>query len=343
MSTKPRVLIIYTGGTIGMIRDEKSGVLTPFHLEKVFQSIPSIQQLGIDIQAVELDRIIDSSNVTPAVWLQLAQIIDQHYEQFDGFVILHGSDTMAYSASALSFLLEGLAKPVIFTGSQLPIGLPRTDARENLITALSIAAMKKTDGLSLVPEVCIYFEDQLFRGNRTFKYNSENFDAFASRNYPILAEAGVRIKIFEERLLSSTDQAFKVHDQLSQKVAVVKLFPGLNLRPYSKLYINLKIEVVIIESYGSGNGPTDESFLSAIQEMMDSDILVLNITQCSEGRVDMGKYETSAALKKMGVLNGADLTAEAAITKAMFVLATESNKTKRRQLLENPLRGEMTL
>lgn len=343
MKAKPCVLIIYTGGTIGMIRDEISGVLMPFHLEKVFQSIPSIQQLGIDIHAVELDKIIDSSNVTPAVWLQLAQLIGKNYGQFDGFVILHGSDTMAYSASVLSFLLEGLAKPVIFTGSQLPIGLPRTDARENLITALTIAAMKKADGQSLVQEVCIYFEDQLFRGNRTFKYNSENFDAFASRNYPVLAEAGVRIKIFEERLLQPSSATFKVHSELSSNVAVLKLFPGLDLRPFAELYIEMGIEVLILESFGSGNGPTDVNFLGSIQQMLDSGVLLLNITQCKEGRVEMGKYETSAALKSMGVLNGADLTAEAAITKAMFVLGLTTNNAERRQLLEKPLRGEMSL
>ncbi|MBP9151418.1 MAG: asparaginase [Flavobacteriales bacterium] len=341
--SKPKVLIIYTGGTIGMIRDEKTGTLIPFRLERVVESIPSILELGIEIHSMELDEIIDSSNVTPSVWIELAEIIRENYNDFDGFVILHGSDTMAYSASALSFLLENLGKPVIFTGSQLPIGLPRTDARENLITALTIAAMQNKEGESLIPEVCIYFEDRLYRGNRTYKYNSENFDAFISRNYPILAEAGVRIRIFEERLLTQSTKDFVVHKTLNPNVAVQKLFPGLALQHYPKLYKDSGIEAVIIETFGSGNGPTSGDFLPAVKEIIDNGILVLNITQCREGRVEMGKYETSEKLLSLGVINGADLTFESAITKAMFVLGMTDNLNERRHLLATDLRGEMTL
>ncbi|MCF8465411.1 MAG: asparaginase [Flavobacteriales bacterium] len=341
--SKPKVLIIYTGGTIGMIRDEKKGTLKPFRLERVVKSIPSILELGVEIHSIELDEIIDSSNVTPSVWIELAEIIRDYYNDFDGFVILHGSDTMAYSASALSFLLENLGKPVIFTGSQLPIGLPRTDARENLITALTIAGMRNRHGQSFIPEVCIYFEDQLYRGNRTYKHNSENFDAFVSRNYPILGEAGVRIRIFEERLLTQSNKNLVVHTSLNTNVAVVKLFPGLILGSFPKLFKHSGIEVVILETYGSGNGPTNGDFLPAVKEMIDNGILVLNITQCREGRVEMGKYETSEKLLSLGVINGADLTFESAITKAMFILALTNDLKERRHLLTTDLRGEMTL
>ena len=326
-----------------MIRDEKKGTLKPFRLERVVKSIPSILQLGIEIHSIELEEIIDSSNVTPKVWIELAGIIERYYEKFDGFVILHGSDTMAFSASALSFLLENLGKPVIFTGSQLPIGLPRTDARENLITALTIAAMRNEEGQSLIPEVCIYFEDQLYRGNRTYKFNSENFDAFVSRNYPILAEAGVRIRIFEERLLIQSNKDFIVHKTMNPNVAVLKLFPGITITPFPKLFSDSGIEAVILETYGSGNGPMREDFLSAIKEMIDNELIIINITQCQEGKVEMGKYETSEKLLTLGVLSGADLTFESAITKAMFVLGATDNLNERRQMLRKPLRGEMTL
>lgn len=340
---EPKVLIIYTGGTIGMIHDEKTGTLKPFHLEGVFKSIPSILKLGIEIHALELDEIIDSSNVTPAVWIRLAEIIRDYYAEFDGFVILHGSDTMAFSASALSFLLENLSKPVIFTGSQLPIGLPRTDARENLITALTIAGLRKADGRSMIPEVCIYFEDKLYRGNRTHKFNSENFDAFVSRNYPILGEAGVRIRIFEERLLEQSSANLIVHTAMDTNVAVLKLFPGFDITPYVKMFSDAGIKALIIESYGSGNGPTEKGFLNSIGAIIDAGTIVLNITQCREGKVEMGKYETSERLLQLGVLSGTDLTVEAAITKTMFVLGSVSGFNERKALLQQSLRGEMSL
>ena len=324
-----------------MIRDEVKGTLKPFRLQRVIKSIPSILHLGIELHAMELDRIIDSSNVTPLVWIELAEIIEEYYTQYDGFVILYGLDIMAYSASALSFLLENLAKPVIFTGSQLPIGLPRSDARENLITTLQIAALQNAKGQPMINEVCIYFEDKLYRGNRTHKFNSENFDAFLSLNYPILAEAGVHIQVYQERLLPQSNAELVVHTKMNTNVAILKLFPGLNILPYVQAFKSAGIEAVIIESYGSGNGPTDEGFLGAIQELVDNQIIVLNITQCREGKVEMGKYETSAALVKMGVLSGTDLTAEAAITKAMFVLGKTENYAERGRLLTQGLSGEM--
>ena len=337
-----KVLIIYTGGTIGMIRDEVSGTLKPFHLKSVIKKIPSILKLGIELHAMELDEIIDSSNVTPETWVELAEIIKDYYDDFDGFVILHGSDTMSYSASALSFLLENLGKPVIFTGSQLPIGLPRTDARENLITALQIAALRNSVNQPLINEVCIYFEDKLYRGNRTHKFNSENFDAFLSLNYPILAEAGVRINVHEERLLTQSKEELRVHTAMNTDIAVLKLFPGLNPAPLFSAYKTAGIKAVIVESYGSGNGPTTENFLEGINELIGAKVLVINITQCREGRVEMGKYETSDALMNMGVLSGKDLTAEAAITKAMFVLGMNISYEESVKLMTTSLRGEMT-
>ncbi|MDB4655993.1 asparaginase [Flavobacteriales bacterium] len=342
MMSESKILIIYTGGTIGMIRDEVSGTLKPFHLKSVIKKIPSILKLGIELHAMELDEIIDSSNVTTETWIELAEIIKDYYDDFDGFVVLHGSDTMAYSASALSFLLENLAKPVIFTGSQLPIGLPRTDARENLITALQIAALRNSLGQPMINEVCIYFEDKLYRGNRTHKFNSENFDAFLSLNYPILAEAGVRINVYEHRLLTQSKEELRVHTAMNTNVAVLKLFPGLNPAPLFNAYKTAGIKAVILESYGSGNGPTDNNFLHGIDELIRAKVLVTNITQCREGRVEMGKYETSDALLNMGVLSGKDLTAEAAITKAMFVLGMDISYEESVELMTTSLRGEMT-
>ena len=341
--SKPKVLIIYTGGTIGMIRDEKKGTLKPFGLAGMFKSIPSLHDLDVDIEAIELDEVIDSSNVTPAMWVELAERIGENYDKFDGFVVLHGSDTMAHSASALSFLLENLAKPVIFTGSQLPIGLPRTDARENLITALEIAAMKNVLGESRIPEVCIYFEDKLYRGNRTHKFNSENFDAFLSLNYSILAKAGVQIEVYDYRLLPKPKGELTVHTKLNSSIAIVKLFPGIDIRDYAEMFVEKGIELVILESYGAGNGPTNKRFLSAIGTLMKNNVLIVNVTQCREGHVEMGKYESSTELAAMGVISGSDMTTEATVAKAMFVLGITDNLNERRQMLKKPLRGEMTL
>ncbi|MFM1875360.1 MAG: hypothetical protein RL266_1097 [Bacteroidota bacterium] len=314
----------------------------PFHLDKVIKSIPAILELGIEIHALELEEIIDSSNMSPEVWIELAGIIGEQYDRFDGFVVLHGSDTMAHTASALSFLLENLAKPVILTGSQLPIGLPRTDARENLITALEIAAMKNAEGNSLIPEVCIYFEDQLYRGNRTHKFNSENFDAFLSPNYPILAEAGVNIHVFEQRLLPSPARKLIAHQKLNTNIAVVKLYPGLDLSIYADMFLLNRMELVILESYGSGNSPSDKAFMSALERLLQNNVVVLNVTQCREGHVEMGKYESSSELANMGVISGADITTEAAIAKSMFVLAITTDLEKRKEMIRTPLRGEMT-
>lgn len=324
-----------------MIRDEKKGTLKPFRLSRMTKSIPSILELGIEIHAMELEKIIDSSNMTPEIWVELASIIGNHYDEFDGFVVLHGSDTMAYTASALSFLLENLSKPVVLTGSQLPIGLPRTDARENLITALELASLRTEDGKSLIPEVCIYFENQLYRGNRTYKFNSENFDAFLSPNYPILAEAGVNIEVFTHRLLPHHDEKLLVRKTLSDNVGLIRLYPGLKLDTYVEMFLNAGTELVILETYGSGNGPTKEAFLSSVKKLVENNVLVFNVTQCHQGHVEMGKYESSSGLAKMGVLSGDDITLEAALTKGMYVLDRTNDIKERAELMIKPLRGEM--
>lgn len=325
-----------------MIRDEKKGTLKPFRLKRMTKSIPSILELGIDISALELEEVIDSSNMNPDVWIELASIIGNHYDDFDGFVVLHGSDTMSYTASALSFLLENLGKPVILTGSQLPIGLPRTDARENLITALEIASMKNVDGESLIPEVCIYFEDELYRGNRTYKFNAENFDAFLSPNYPKLAEAGVNIEVYEQRLMKHPTEKLTVRKNLNPHVGIIRLHPGMDVEMYADAFIAKGIELVILETYGSGNGPSSPEFFDALKHLHENDIIVLNVTQCRKGHVTMGKYEASAELAALGVISGDDITIEAAISKGMYVLACTSDKKSRASLLQTSLRGEMS-
>jgi L-asparaginase len=338
---KPRILIIYTGGTIGMIQDVATSSLVPFTLEAMLKKIPSILDLGIELYSTSLEQIIDSSNITPLVWVELVETIHANYATFDGFVILHGSDTMAYTASALSFMLDGLSKPIILTGSQLPIGLARSDARENLITSLSIAAMQQ-DGVPMVNEVCIYFEDRLFRGNRTHKFNTEHFDAFRSVNYPILADAGVQIALHTEHLLAKPSDPFKTNPRLCTNISVLRLFPGMDIRHHIDFYIERKFEGLIIETYGSGNGPTDGQFISGLEKLNQHGILTVNITQCRGGRVDMEKYATGRELAKVGVVSGKDMTIEAAITKMMHVLEYSRDFDARKKLIMRDLKGELT-
>lgn len=335
-----RILIIYTGGTIGMIRDSETGSLVPFTLDAMLNKIPTIRELGIGLEAVALKQVIDSSNMTPEVWAELAEIVSEHYAQFDGFVILHGSDTMAYTASALGFMLDGLAKPVILTGSQLPIGLARTDARENLITSLVMASMRE-GGKPLINEVCVFFEDKLFRGNRTHKFNSENFDAFRSVNYPVLADAGVRLKVHTEHLLSRPNRPFKVQTALSRAVGVIQLFPGIDIAPLADFHMSAGTRGIILETYGSGNGPSSASFLESLKKMDSQGILMVNITQCRGGRVEMEKYATGRSLTEAGVISGRDMTLEAALTKLMHVLATTDEPEIAKVLMQSPLSGEM--
>jgi L-asparaginase len=336
-----KILLIYTGGTIGMVHDADSGSYIPFDFENLQAQIPELNQLDCALEVTSYEPSIDSSNMHPKIWVQLGQTIEENYDKYDGFVILHGSDTMAYTSSALSFILENLNKPVILTGSQLPSGVPRTDAKENLITAIEIAASQR-DGKPEVPEVAVYFEYQLYRGNRTHKVNAEHFEAFESVNYPALAEAGVHIKFNRRYTQNVNDEKLIVHKEFNPNIGVLKLFPGITESTVNCILTAPKTEGIILESYGSGNAPTYKWFLKAIKEATEKGIIILNVSQCQGGSVDLGRYETSKALKDMGVLSAYDMTFEAALTKLMFVLEYSKDTERRMQLLTTNLQGELT-
>jgi L-asparaginase len=341
MSNSAKILLIYTGGTIGMIKDFETGALRNFNFNDLLKHIPELKLLSCEIATTSLKKPIDSSNMNPDYWVELVTIIEEKYNDYDGFVILHGSDTMSYTASALSFMLENLGKPVIFTGSQLPIGDLRTDAKENLITSIQIAALQEK-GRPKITEVGLYFEYKLYRANRTTKINAEHFEAFASLNYPPLVESGVHLLVHNEVLyVANRRKKLKVHKKMVSDILLLKMFPGINEQTIQYLLSYPALKGVVLESYGSGNVTNEAWFLKLLKEKIQEGIPVINVTQCSGGSVTMGLYETSVGLQKIGVISGKDSTTEAALAKLMYLLGQNISKNSFKTIFETSLRGEM--
>ncbi|MGM9806281.1 MAG: asparaginase [Candidatus Aphodosoma sp.] len=340
---KSSVLLIFTGGTISMGENSTNHSLAPLDTSRVLSFIPELEMLHVNISSVSFSPLIDSSDITASDWIDIATLIERHYNDFDGFVVLHGTDTMAYSASALSFMLDGLTKPVIFTGSQLPVGVLRSDAKENLITAIELAAAKDEYGRAMVPEVCLFFEDKLMRGNRTTKRNSEDFNAFASFNYPELVRTGVHIKYYEHNIHREEGAgSLSVSTHFDSNVVILKLFPGITPATVKAVYAIGGLRAVVLESYGSGNAPTALWLRDTIAEAGKRGVVTVNVSQCRAGGVEMGRYEASVNLIDAGVVSGRDMTTEAAVTKLMFLLGRYEDSDTVKRLMQEPLKGEMS-
>ena len=342
MTNKPKLLIIYTGGTIGMINDPKTGHLISFDFDHIYQQVPELERLHVSLETISFQPPIDSSEMNPVFWTDIAQKVYDNYANYDGFVILHGSDTMAYTASALSFMLQDLSKPVILTGSQLPIGTIRTDGKENLITAIEIAASKNEKGESRIQEVAVYFEFSLFRGNRCSKISANQFEAFSSPNYPKLAEAGIEINFNTEKAFKSESKELKLFTNLNNHVALLKIFPGFSANVYKNLFDINEVKGIIIETFGAGNAPSNDEFRQLISNYIHNGGIILNITQCNSGSVQQGKYETSSFFDKVGVISGKDMTTEAALAKMMYLLGSQDSKEEIQRKLAISLTGELT-
>ena len=341
MAKIPHILLIYTGGTIGMVKDFKTGALKTFNFDKLLKHIPEINHLNCSIESISFEDPIDSSNMDLKQWYIIADIIEDNYNKFDGFVVLHGSDTMSFSASAMSFIFENLSKPIIFTGSQLPIGDLRTDAKENLITSIEIASTFN-NGEPIIKEVCLYFEYKLYRANRTTKINAEHFEAFSSPNFPPLAESGVHLK-FNNRLLldNSNGEKLITRKKFDNNILILKLFPGIT-KTVVESVLNIKdLKGIVLETYGSGNAPSEKWFIELIKKAIGKGMHIINVTQCAGGSVLMGQYETSVELEEIGVISGNDITTESAIGKLMYLLGQNIPNNEFKALFETPLRGEM--
>lgn len=342
--TPPRILIIYTGGTIGMMANPATGALEAFDWEHISHCVPELQRFHYHIDTITFGPPIDSSDMEPKYWGRMVEIISENHDRYDGFVLLHGTDTMAFTASALSFMLENPGKPVIITGSQLPIGRLRTDGKENLLTSIEIAAARRPDGRPMVPEVCIFFENRLMRGNRTTKINSEGFNAFRSFNYHPLAHAGIHIKFEEAFILRHDDRRpFRPHYLLDNHVMILTLFPGIREDVVESVLSLPSLRGLILKTYGSGNAPQKPWLFERLKALDERGVVMVNTTQCSLGAVEMGRYENSLQLIKAGVLNGHDMTLECVVTKLMFLLGHNYSFDRIRQLMNTSIAGEVTL
>jgi L-asparaginase len=337
------VLLLFTGGTISMAEDPTTGALRPIDFDRLQEYLPELKETGVRIKSVPFLPLIDSSDIDPNAWERMAKLIEENYDDFDGFIILHGTDTMAFSASALSFMLENLTKSVIFTGSQLPIGRMRSDAKENLLTAIEIAVAKE-NGSAIVPEVCIFFEDTLFRGNRTTKKNAEHFSAFNSYNYPPLAKAGVHIKYFNSAIHYPVEKKkLRLKTKTDRNITILKLFPGITQEVVDSILNIPNLKAVVLETFGAGNAPRKKWFQESLKKAIDKGIIIVNKTQCHTGSVEMGLYETSLNLLKAGVISGYDITTEAIVAKLIYLLVEYESAEDVKKMLATDLCGEMTI